>query len=159
MRKLVNDGIINDTMFGSIPGRDSVEAMKHMQLLYDNHRILKKDLVVDSNDAAGCYDRIRANHAEICARRVGCSNNIIKTHTRLQNQMIHYVKTATGVSEAFIRYRVTVGNDIYEKYHYGKNSWEWNGDLGGVGQGGGGSPVMWLVMMVVMINVYDVFVQ
>ena len=159
MRKLVSDGIVNDTTFGSVPGRNSLEAMKLLQLLYDNHRILKKDLVVVFNDAAGCYDRIRANQAEICARRVGCSTNVIKTHTRIQNTMVHYIKTAVGVSDGSISYQNNSCMERYCKRRNEKGHMEFHGDLGGVGQGGGGSPVMWLMLMVCMINVYNVFAK
>ena len=38
----------------------------------------------------------------------------------------------------------------YRKYINEENNREFHGDLGGVGQGGGDSPVMWLVMMVCM---------
>ena len=84
MKKLVGEGTIDASAYGSIPGHDSLEAIKVLQYLYDNHRLLKKDLLIIFNDAAGCYDRIRPNQAEICARRVGCPSGMAKTHTKLQ---------------------------------------------------------------------------
>ena len=133
--------------------------MKLLQLLYDNHRILKKDLIVVFNDAAGCYDRIRPNHAEICAQRIGCNRRIIKTHTKIQNMMVHYVKTAVGISEGCIKYQDDCGTQPYIKAINERGDIEIHGDLGGIGQGGGGSPVMWLTMIVCMINVYNVFAK
>ena len=89
MKRLVKDGVIDDQAYGSIPGRDPLEAMKLLQYLYENHRLLKRDLAVIFNDAVGCYDRIRANQAEICSRRVGCSVDIAKTHTTIQTNNVH----------------------------------------------------------------------
>ena len=44
MKRLVKDGVIDDQAYGSIPGRDPLEAMKLLQYLYENHRLLKRDL-------------------------------------------------------------------------------------------------------------------
>ena len=68
MKKLVQDGVIDSNAYGTIPGRDPLEALKVLQYLYDNHRLMKRNLVVIFNDAAGYYDRIRPNQAEICSR-------------------------------------------------------------------------------------------
>ena len=58
MKRLVKDGVIDAQAYGSVPGRDPLEAMKILQYMYDNHRLMKRDLAVIFNDAAGCYDRI-----------------------------------------------------------------------------------------------------
>ena len=136
MTKLIKDRIINETTFGSIPGKDPAEAMKALQYLYDNHRILKKDLIVVFNDAAGCYDRIRPNQAELCSRRVGCSVDILKTRTAIQNNMKHYIRTRTGISKGHIEWGEGGPNQ--------EISIEWKdkkliikGNIGGEGQGGG----------------------
>ena len=44
--------------YDSIPGKDPLEAMQVLQYLYENHRLLKKDLIITFDDAAGCYNRI-----------------------------------------------------------------------------------------------------
>ena len=98
MRKLSYEGLIDASAYGSVPGRNTIEAMKVMQNLYDNHRILKRDLAVVFNDAAGCYDRVRPNRSEICSLRLGCAESVIQTHTKTQTEMKHYIKTAAGVS-------------------------------------------------------------
>ena len=156
MRKLINDGIINETTFGSIPGKDSTEAMKALQFLFDNHRILRNDLIVVFNDAAGCYDRIRPNQAEICSRRLGCNTNISKTCTRIQNQMQHFIRTSTGISSGWIEWGETTGNEILTECDDDNNQ-ILKGNLGGEGQGGGASPIMWLVILIVMLNTFNVF--
>ena len=54
MKKLVEDNIIDSNVYGSIPERDPIEALKVLQYLYENHRLMKKDLIIIFNDAAGC---------------------------------------------------------------------------------------------------------
>ena len=98
MRKLSDEGLIDASTYGSVPGRNAIETMKVMQNLYDNHRILKRDLAVVFNDAAGCYDRVRPHHSKICSLRLGCAESVIQTHTKTQTEMKHYIKTAAGVS-------------------------------------------------------------
>ena len=158
MRKMVNDGILDENTYGSIPGKDSLEAMKVLQELYDNHRILKKDLVVVFNDAAGCYDRIRANQAELCSRRVGCSVDITKTHTNIQNKMVHKIKTSAGISTGQIRWKHTDSEDAFITKRTNTGTVR-EGNIGGVGQGGGASPVEWLVLLLVMLNTFHTFAK
>ena len=80
MKHLIKTGVIDEHAYGSIPGMSSQEAMQTLQYIYENHRIMKKDLIALFNDAAGCYDRVRPNQAKICSRRLGCPKSIIKTH-------------------------------------------------------------------------------
>ena len=155
MKKLVQDGVIDSNAYGSIPGRDPLEALKVLQYLYDNHRLMKRDLVVIFNDAAGCYDRIRPNQAEICSRRVGCSTSLTKTHTSLQMNMVHHIKTAAGISKGIIKYNETDTTDINLSQQGGTTIRE--GNIGGVGQGGGASPVEWLVILIVLMNAFKAF--
>ena len=158
MRKMVSDGILDENTYGSIPGKDSLEAMKVLQELYDNHRILKKDLVVVFNDAAGCYDRIRANQAELCSRRVGCSVDVTKTHTNIQNKMVHKIKTSAGISTGQIRWKHTDSEDAFITKRTNTGTVR-EGNIGGVGQGGGASPVEWLVLLLVMLNTFHTFAK
>ena len=155
MKKLVKDGIIDSNAFGSIPGRDSLEALKVMQYLYENHRIMKKDMVVIFNDAAGCYDRIRPNQAELCSRRVKCSTSLVKTHTRLQMKMIHKIKTAAGISPGRIQHSTNEATGIQLVHDH--NESVRSGNIGGVGQGGGASPVEWLILLLVLMRAYEKF--
>ena len=155
MKKLVKDKVLDPNAYGSIPGRDPLEALKVLQYLYENHRIMKKDLVVVFNDAAGCYDRIRPNQAEICARRVGCATSLAKTHTSLQMNMTHHVKTSAGVSKGNIKFEDTNKNEIIIEKHDDYN--ERKGNIGGVGQGGGASPIDWLVILLTLLNAFKAF--
>ena len=91
MRHIVKSDEVDVTTFGSIPGRDAIEAMGVLQQLYDNHRLFHRSMVAMFNDAAGCYDCIRVQLAGICLRRLGCPENIAQTHTKAQHGMIHRI--------------------------------------------------------------------
>jgi hypothetical protein len=86
------------------------------------------------NDAAGCYDRIRSLLSYLCMVRVGCPTGIAKCHSLTQREMVHYVKTSTGLSKDNIKwgpYQETItstNNGIRTTF----------GNIGGIGQGGGG---------------------
>ena len=152
MRHIVNTNQIDDTTFGSIPGRDAKEAMKLLDMIYMNHRLMSRTLVTIFNDAAGCYDRIRPNMADFAMQRVGCPKSIANTQTIAQLKMVHKVKTAMGISPGTIKWApmtltlVVISGII----HY-------LGNIGGIGQGGGGSPVGWLVILLIMIKAYRNF--
>ena len=60
-------------------------------------------MITISNDAAGCYDRMRHNLTTITTRRVESPKEFALWHARVQNQMEHYVKTKAGVSTDFFR--------------------------------------------------------
>ena len=152
MRHMVATDQIDITTFGSIPGKDAKEAMKLLDMIYTNHRLFSRTLVTIFNDAAGCYDRIRPNMADIAMRRVGCPASIAKTQTLAQIHMEHKVKTAMGISKGSIKWNpgplcmiILAGIAHYI------------GNIGGIGQGGGGSPVGWLVILLIMIRAYRHF--
>lgn len=152
MRHIVKSDEVDVTTFGSIPGRDAIEAMGVLQQLYDNHRLFHRSMVAMFNDAAGCYDRIRVQLAEICLRRLGCPENIAKTHTKAQQGMIHRIKTALGISPGTIRW---ANSSLIEETIGGIKHFK--GKIGGIGQGGGASPVGWFVILLVMIESYREF--
>ena len=158
MQKMVREGRIDPNAYGSIPGKDATEAMMALQYVYDNHRILKRDLLVVFNDAAGCYDRVRPNHSELCSLRMGCARSIMKTHTKTQNDMKHLVKTASGVSKGYIKW-----DNIDEDMEVAKSIIDgisvYTGNIGGIGQGGGASPVEWLTVLLAMMKTYRRFAE
>ena len=63
MRRIFMKKLVDHNTYESVSGRDPMEAIQILQYLYDNHQILKKDIVVLFNNAAWCYDQIRANQA------------------------------------------------------------------------------------------------
>ena len=152
MRHMVDTQQIDITTFGSIPGRDAKEAMKLLDMVMTNHRLMSRTLVTVFNDAAGCFDRIRPNMADLAMRRVGCPKSITNTHSIAQLGMTHRVKTAMGISPGSIKWDstmlrcVTIAGILHLL-----------GNIGGIGQGGGGSPVGWLVVLLIMIKAYRHF--
>jgi hypothetical protein len=106
------------------------------------------------NNAAGCYDRIRPLPSSICMQQVGCPEGIAKCHTiTTQRQMIHRVRTNSGVSPGFISWGPF--QTLKKMSVNGVESIQ--GNIGGIGQGGGGSPIGWLSVLLVMITTYSQF--
>ena len=89
--------------------------------------------------------------AELALRRLGCPSSIAKAHTEVQRKMRHYVKTAVGISEGYIKYdttpKMTMENGIILMIL---------GLIGGIGQGGGSSPIIWLAVLMIMLMAYKV---
>ena len=153
MYHLVDQGFITPETYGSIPGRTAQEAMSLLQQIFDNHRLTRRNMLADFNDAAGCYDCIRQNLASICAMRLGCTMLLMLCHCVTQLLMQHYVRTAAGISKGYMKWGDCEQNP--------EPFWDDNagaecfvGNFGGVGQGGGGSPVLWLSVMLPMLDTY-----
>ena len=83
-------------------------------------------------------------------RRLGCPETIARCHTNTQRNMIHSVKTSFGVSSGKIKWglnenivRTIIGTTCFLVANFG-----------GIGQGGGGGPVIWLTIAMVLIQAY-----
>ena len=152
MQHMVTNGLIPNETFGSIPGRNAAETMKLLQLFYENHRILKKDMAIVFNDADGCYDRIRPNMVDITMRRLGLPRSIAAAHTDAQVKMRHHIKTANGISPEILQWAPTPNDTIQCMKHNGIK--RYTGNIGGLGQGGGGGPVGWLSILIVLLDAY-----
>ena len=149
MWHLLDKKMIDDEVFGSCKGRTGCEALITLQLLGDHSRVWKKNLVVLFNDAAGCFDRVPPTLAEIALRRLGVPKSIASSHTKTQRSMKHYVKTVVGVSKGFIKFglkekKIMLNGIIMTLI----------GLIGGIGQGGGASPIIWLSVLLIMMTVY-----
>ena len=152
MAHMVKQELIPPDTYGSIPGRNANEAMKLLQLFYENHRLLRRDMAVVFNDADGCYDRIRPNMVDITMRRLGLPKSIANAHTDAQIKMRHHIKTANGISHDFIQWAPTPNDKmVISKTDTGEQH---TGNIGGLGQGGGGGPVGWLSIILVIIDAY-----
>ena len=55
------------------------------------------------NDAAGCYDRMRYNLVTVSIRRMGYPKQVALCHTRVLNNMKHFIKSRFGISIAFFQ--------------------------------------------------------
>ena len=156
MHHLVRKNLITPELYGSIPGRTAQEAMALLQQIFDNHRLTRRNLLIDFNDAAGCYDRIRHNLASITVIRLGCALLLTLCHCMVQLHMRHYIRTAAGISSGYIRF--DKNTPLREEFtDQTTQSTCYLGNIGGVGQGGGGSPVIWLSVSMPMIETYHDF--
>ena len=78
---------------------------------------------------------------------------IMLCHCVTQLLMQHYVRSAAGISKGYMKWKDCPSQP--------ESFWDENvsaecffGNLGGVGQGGGGSPVLWLSVMLPMLDTY-----
>ena len=152
MQHMVNHKLIPPETYGSIPGRNAIEAMKLLQLFYENHRLLKRDMAIVFNDADGCYDRIRPNMVDLTMRRLGLPKSIATAHTDAQIHMRHHIKTANGISRDHIQWAPQPDTEMQPITT--KDGTKYVGNIGGLGQGGGGGPVGWLSIIIVIIEAY-----
>ena len=144
-----NNKVIDDEVFGSCRGKTGAEALLNLQLLADHSRTWKINMGLLFNDSLGCFDRIPPNLGEIALRRIGCPKMVARSHTKAQRSMRHHIKTTTGVSPGYIKYdskkrkKICQGVILFLL-----------GLIGGVGQGGGGSPIIWMAILLIMMETY-----
>ena len=124
-----------------------------MHLIIDNYRVMKRNVAIIFNDAEGCFDRIRPIMNDIALRRLGCPKMISRCQNTTQRLMKHRVKTAKGVSKGYIQWNNT--QTIQMIIEAGVTIM--TGNIGGIGQGAGGSPVGCLAMILVMIAAYKLY--
>ena len=73
--------------------------------------------------------------------------------------MLHYVKTSAGISRGVIKWG-KIAEDINFILEYDKNGHSIRqGNIGGIGQGGGASPVEWVTLLMVMILTFKMFAR
>ncbi len=150
MKYMTEEGLHDKEVFGSRVGKTAPEAILNLQLAYDNHRIWNKIILTLFNDAEGCYDRIVPSLCEASMRRTGCPASIAHCHTLVQKKMVHQIRMAAGVSAGCIAF-AQMHSTLYDKDgHIARLE----GPTGGIGQGGGGGPIAWISVILVMILAY-----
>ena len=147
MQHITSQKYVDKETYGSRMGKSAPEALITLQTLFSHCATWNITVSMMFNDAAGCFDRIPLVLAEIAAVGSGCDRSIMRCHTETQKRMKHYVRTAAGVSEGFIQFNsitmitlLTFGLTVF------------HGLIGGIGQGGGGGPILWLMVSVIMIE-------
>jgi hypothetical protein len=147
MQHITRQGYIDNETYGSRVGKSATEALITLQTLFAHNAIWNKTVSMMFNDAAGCFDRIPLVLAELAAVGSGCERSVMRCHTITQQHMQHYVRTAAGVSNGYIQFHtqtiitiIAMGFTIFQ------------GIIGGIGQGGGGGPILWLMISVIMIR-------
>ena len=71
---------------------------------------------------------------------------IAKSHTTVQQAMKHYIKTAAELSPGYIQFGPTEMQKIRNRVIL-----ILTGLIGGVGQGIGGSPIMWMTVLLIIM--------
>lgn len=123
-----DSGTFGDQQDGSRPGQQAINTIHKKMLTYDLSRIFCMALEMFNNDASGCYDHIVVALATIAALCLGMSR--ATCHMQV---MQYFIKTMHGISEAYYQ--------SSQSYH-----------LFSTGQGSGGSPSIWLSIVVVLLS-------
>ncbi len=149
MHHITKENVFDPEIFGSRQGKTASEALINLQVLYDHHRMWYKVLASLFNDADACYDRIPPNLSDICMQRQGCPKTVANCHTLVQKNMKHRIRISAGVSLGFIAFAVTESTQ-FNNSHVSSIL----GPTGGIGQGGGGGPIAWISVIMVMLLAY-----
>ena len=102
------------------------------------------------NDADGCFDRIPPVLGAMALQKIGLPASCAKAHTITQRNMSHHLKTAVGVSKGLIKYRPKEA----QYYDRENNILALRGEIGGVCQGGGASPIIRSAVLLIMLQAY-----
>ena len=129
-------GIFPPYLYGSRKKKSTHEALITMRCMYDLARIERRYMVSMFNDLKGCYDRVRPNLNTITSRRMGCTKAAAVCHATTVRQMVHKVKTATGLSEGSIM-------------------WDPKSNPGGIGQGSGAGPQSYHSHLLIKAAAYE----
>ena len=147
MQHITQQEFTDPETYGSRTGKSATEALITLQTLFSHSIVWTKPMAMMFNDAAGCYDRIPLVLAELAAVGSGCTRPMMRCHTEVQKRMKHYIRTAAGVSQGYIAFHATnsVNSDTLGRLIL-------LGIIGGIGQGGGGGPILWLLVSIIMIK-------
>ena len=150
MKHITSTKNIDGDVYGSRTGKTAIEALLNLQLVFDHHRIWKKTMAMIFNDADGCFDRIPTTLAAMALQKIGLPSLTAKAHTVTQMNMKHYIKIAPGVSSGYIKFK----EEEHCMYDKNNNIISLRGPIGGVGQGGGASPIIWTAVLLIMLEAY-----
>jgi hypothetical protein len=99
--------LLSDDNAGSRHGQSAHDPSLVKTLALDITRLSKTCIILVDNDAKGCYDRIIKNLAMVACIANGLPVSAANMHNMIHDGMVHYVKTAHGISEAC--YKATQG--------------------------------------------------
>ena len=130
-RRLVYHGEANnyfdDGQSGSRPTKRCQELLTQKDTMLSIWRMSKARGAFFDNDAKSCFDRIVMTVASLCSQQLGMPPAPCATFLTALSQMIYHIKTSFGVSNE--HYSSTTDYTIH-----------------GPGQGGRGSPCVWLII-------------
>jgi hypothetical protein len=147
MQHITRTNYTDPETYGSRIGKSATEAIITLQTLFAHCTVWNKAAAMVFNDAAGCYDRVPLALADLAAVGAGCSPSIMQCHTQVQRNMKHFIRTAAGVSRGYFKFDL-----LYLITTLASGATIFQGILGGIGQGGGGGPILWLLISIILIK-------
>jgi hypothetical protein len=125
MQKGEELGAFGHDQDGCRSDRKSTDTLLDKLLRYSVGRLTLTDYATFDNDAKSCFDRIVMLPASLIAQRLGMDPKVCKLFIKTLRTVRYYVKTQMGISDGF--YSTTETSTIH-----------------GPGQGGRGSPAIWV---------------
>ena len=129
------DNLLPKEECGSRKRHQSRHHGLNKRLLYDLAHLQRKPMILCSNDAKSCYDRIAHSIASIAMQRLGLPPEPIKCMIATMQDMEHCIRTGFGDSEVSMS-----GVDSADK------------PFQGVLQGNGSGPALWLAVSAPLIE-------
>ena len=106
--KAVDNGLIHQSAFGSVPGKTARSAILHKLLQVENITMYRKSGALFECDAKGCYDRIIPPLQAIHTRRLGLKKSTAKVIAKSLYDAKRYVGTKYGTSKKYFQSTNTV---------------------------------------------------
>jgi hypothetical protein len=131
-----DNGFVNQSLFGSQPGKEALDACLLRELEYEITRMTRKPIMHFDNDATSCYDRIPVFIANVISRKYGMNKKVCVVQGKTLAEAKYHIKTKLGISESFLQHCHThpfMGN----------------------GQGAGDSPQKWLFLSSTLFDIYE----
>jgi hypothetical protein len=112
---------------GSRKGYEAISLVLDKQAKCSTSRLSKCNIASFDNDAKSCFDRIVMLVASLCAQRQGMSARACELFLKTLDKAEYHVKTQLGISDGY--YCTTEERNVH-----------------GPGQGGRGSPSIWVTI-------------
>ena len=136
LRFACDKGYVNESLFGSQPGKEALDGCFLRELEYEITRLTRKPIVHFDNDATSCYDRIPVFIANVVSRKYGMDRRVCMVHGRTLAEAKYFLKTKLGISSSYIQH--CRAHPVF-----------------GNGQGAGDSPQKWLFLSSTLFDIYE----
>ena len=123
----------DDGQSGSRPGKRCQDLLSKKDAILSIWRMSRTDGIFFDNDAKSCFDRIVMTLGSICSQHMGMPKKACELFLKTLQSMNYHIKTSFGISE--------------EHYHSTRDY-----TIHGPGQGGRGSPSMWLIISSIIMK-------
>ena len=103
--------------YGSRKRHQSRHHGLNKRLLYDLCHLQRQPMIVSSNDAKSCYDRIIHSIASIAMRHLGLPLEPVTCMIITIQEMDHYIRTGFGDSDITINGKDDTGKPFFREYY------------------------------------------